>query len=129
MADAVCPAVPPAQVTERVDEVVLGDRVREIVDRPEEPLRRERDARDRLAVGGVWRRAGRERGGQLLLQVAPGEPFDLDRDVRVRLLVLRGRLIEHRESLRLRLGLPQADRSEEHTSELQSPLNISYAVF
>src|SRR5207249_3965474 len=28
---------------------------------------------------------------------------------RVRLLVLRGRLIEHRESLRLRLGLPQAD--------------------
>src|SRR5207245_4020193 len=67
MANAVCPAVPPAEVTERVDEVVLGDRVREIVDRPEEPLRRERDARDRLAVGGVWRRAGRERGGQLLL--------------------------------------------------------------
>src|SRR5207245_7624894 len=76
---------------------------------PDDPLRLERYALDRLAVVGVCRRACLDRGGQLLLQVAPGYPFDLDRYVRVRLLVLRGRLIEHRESLRLRLGLPQAD--------------------
>src|SRR5207245_10140460 len=50
MADAVCPAVPPAEVTERVDEVVPGGRVREAVDRPAEPLTRERTPRSRPGV-------------------------------------------------------------------------------
>src|SRR5207249_761309 len=107
--DAVGLAVPLAEIAERLDEVVLWDRVGEVVHRSEEPLRRERDARDRLAVRRVRRRAGRERGGELLFQVAPGEPLDLDRDVRVRLLILGSDLVQDREGLRLGLGLPEPD--------------------
>jgi len=60
-------------------------------------------------VRRVRRRAGRERGGELLFQVAPGEPLDLDRDVRVRLLILGSDLVQDREGLRLGLGLPEPD--------------------
>src|SRR3546814_6556237 len=39
------------------------------------------------------------------------------------------RLNDHAEDLAERLGALPAERSEEHTSELQSLMRISYAVF
>src|SRR3546814_3410298 len=57
------------------------------------------------------RRGGRGDAAVLHLSLEPGEPA---RDVRMGLE---------------RLGQRLADRSEEHTSELQSLMRISYAVF
>src|SRR3546814_6649098 len=39
------------------------------------------------------------------------------------------RLFDQRGQLRIAEGLPERRRSEEHTSELQSLMRISYAVF
>src|SRR2546426_223693 len=62
-----------------------------------------------FSASATWTSSSHERGGELPLQVAPGEPLDLDRDVRVRLLVLRGHLVQDREGLQLGLGLPEPD--------------------
>src|SRR3546814_3275376 len=65
---------------------------------------------------------------------ASQRPFRADREERARRLVLRddGQGLRHRQA-RLRGHLVELelaiDRSEEHTSELQSLMRISYAVF
>src|SRR3546814_5247454 len=44
-------------------------------------------------------------------------------------LALGGHALRHIQSTRFRTMEPNANRSEEHTSELQSLMRISYAVF
>ncbi len=59
-----------------------------------------------MASGG----ARGEHRRQLLLQIAPREPFDLDRDVGMGLLVLGGHLVEDGEGLRPRRRSPSASK-------------------
>src|SRR3546814_2490587 len=44
-------------------------------------------------------------------------------------VIWAGPLVEHKKSQSAKGGGPKATRSEEHTSELQSLMRISYAVF
>src|SRR3546814_5163648 len=69
--------------------------------------------------GGRHRAAFRERPAQREQIAARSLDVDID----------RVELLDRRQRLGLARGDERADRSEEHTSELQSLMRISYAVF
>src|SRR3546814_5687154 len=77
----------------------------------------------------LFRSVGDDRTGQaqpdvVLRQDDLGEPSE-----RGRLAVAQPQHLRQREALERRVRGPLAQRSEEHTSELQSLMRISYAVF
>src|SRR3546814_9633499 len=94
---------------------------------------------DLLVRGTAGRTAGctrtiLEHGAELLLQVAGGDLRGLGTDRAddfLRHLGRRGTALVLADILQVdgRQGRRQAARSEEHTSELQSLMRISYAVF
>src|SRR5881296_2480224 len=63
-------------------------------------------ANETHVIGWPCAASGGERGRQLPFQITPRQSLDLDRDVRVGLLVRCGGLVQDREGLGLRLGLP-----------------------
>src|SRR3546814_3606519 len=72
---------------------------------------------DLIAMLGFDELYNRERSVKTLLQDDPVQPFN------------RNALTDHDLFLALRRYLEKNDRSEEHTSALQSLMRISYAVF
>src|SRR3546814_4950492 len=64
----------------------------------------------------------------------PGEPFERHRDMRMGRMRIAAQRVDHEqvdalEEVDHAIGKLRKIRSEEHTSELQSLMRISYAVF
>ncbi len=89
-------------------DVLLPDRLDHLVDRDEQPLRRERALDVGLAVGDVRRGAGGECRLHLGVEITPGDRLLLDPDARVGLLERRDDLLDHRHAARVRLGVRDA---------------------
>src|SRR3546814_4624774 len=94
-------------------------------------LKRQHEVDPLLVAGGAWTssRGSASSARSALVAIAYVQPFYMDRQARIPHRAKRDRACGIAASSHANLISAKIMRSEEHTSELQSLMRISYAVF